>query len=125
MVCIVTLGIAAHSGSRMSNLREAMKHTTELFRAQVEAVQISGGNGLPAAPIRRKLETLLRHEIDDRKTADRTLRILRKNHREVKVIALSGHFPELLHNAELLGAIKSWSKPELLELVRTLLGDEH
>ncbi len=51
----------------MSNLREAMKHTTELLRAQVEAVQILGGNGLPATPIRRKLETLLRYEIDDRK----------------------------------------------------------
>jgi hypothetical protein len=51
----------------MSNLREAMEHTTELLRAQVDAVQISVGNGLPAAPIRRKLETLLRYEIDDRK----------------------------------------------------------
>ena len=51
----------------MSNLREAMKHTTELLRARVEAVQILGGNGLPAAPIRRKVETLLRYEIDDRK----------------------------------------------------------
>lgn len=51
----------------MSNLREAMKHTTELFRARVDAVQILGGNGLPAAPIRRKLETLLRYEIDDRR----------------------------------------------------------
>ena len=51
----------------MSNLRQAMKHTTELLRARVDAVQISGGNGLPAAPIRRKLETLLRYEIDDRK----------------------------------------------------------
>jgi hypothetical protein len=66
-VCIVSLGIAAYPGSRMSNLREAMKHTTELLRAQVDAVQISVGNGLPAAPIRRKLETLLRYEIDDRK----------------------------------------------------------
>ena len=51
----------------MSKLREAMKHTTELFRAQVDAVQISGGNGLRTAPMRRKLETLLRYEIDDRK----------------------------------------------------------
>ena len=44
-----------------------MKHTTELLRAQVDAVQISGRNGLAAAPIRRKLERLLRYEIDDRK----------------------------------------------------------
>jgi hypothetical protein len=51
----------------MSNLRQAMKHTTELLRAHVNAVQISAGNGLPEAPIRRKLEALLRHEIDDRK----------------------------------------------------------
>ena len=51
----------------MSKLRKALKHTTELFRAQVEAVQISSGNGLSRAPIRRKLETLLRYEIDDRK----------------------------------------------------------
>ena len=51
----------------MSNLRKAMKHTTELLRAQVDAVQISGRNGLAAAPIRRKLERLLRYEIDDRK----------------------------------------------------------
>ena len=51
----------------MSNLREAMKHTTELLRAQVDAVQILRGNGFPAAPIRRKLETLLGYEIDDRK----------------------------------------------------------
>ena len=51
----------------MSNLRQAMKHTTALLRAHVDAVQISVGNGLPAAPIRRKLKTLLRYEIDDRK----------------------------------------------------------
>jgi hypothetical protein len=51
----------------MSNLRQAMKHTTALLRAHVEAVQISVGNGLPAARIRRKLETLLCHEINDRK----------------------------------------------------------
>ena len=51
----------------MSNLRQAMKHTTALLRAHVDAVQISVGNGLPAAPIRRKLEALLCHEIDDRK----------------------------------------------------------
>jgi len=51
----------------MSNLREAMKHTTELLRAQVDAVQSLGGNRLPAPPIRRKLETLLRYEIADRK----------------------------------------------------------
>ena len=51
----------------MSNLRQAMKHTTALLRAHVDAVQISVGNGLPAAPIRRKLETLLCHEINDRK----------------------------------------------------------
>ena len=48
-------------------MRPAMKHTTELLRAHVDAVQISVGNGLPAAPIRRKLETLLSHEIHDRK----------------------------------------------------------
>jgi hypothetical protein len=67
MLCIVSLGIAAHPGSSMSNLRKAMKHTTELLRAQVDAVQIVGGNDLPAAPIRRKLETLLCYEIDDGK----------------------------------------------------------
>ncbi len=51
----------------MSNLRQAMKHTTALLRAHVDAVQISVDNGLPATPIRRKLETLLFHEINDRK----------------------------------------------------------
>ncbi len=51
----------------MSNLRQALKHTTELLRAHVDAVQISVGNGLPAARIRRRLETLLCPEIHDRK----------------------------------------------------------
>ena len=50
----------------MSNLRQAMKHTTALLRAHVDAVQISVGNGLPAAPIRRKLEIRLLYEIADR-----------------------------------------------------------
>lgn len=48
-------------------MRQAMKHTTELLRAHLDALQNSVGNGLPAAPIRRELEILLRHEIADRK----------------------------------------------------------
>jgi hypothetical protein len=51
----------------MSKLRQAMRHSTALLRAHVDAAQISVGNGLPAGPTRRKLETLLRYEIDDRK----------------------------------------------------------
>ena len=55
-----------------------------------------------------------------------TLRKLRDEHSRLKVIAVSGQFPDLLRAAELLGAVASLSKPveadKLLDLLRNALG---
>ena len=54
-----------------------------------------------------------------------TLRMLRKAHPELKVIVMSGQFPELFRAAELLGAVASLAKPakadDLLVLLRRVL----
>jgi CheY-like chemotaxis protein len=58
-----------------------------------------------------------------------TLRIFRKEHPGLKVIAMSGQFPDLLRAAELLGAVASMPKPirpaELLWLLRGALGENN
>jgi DNA-binding response OmpR family regulator len=57
-----------------------------------------------------------------------TIRILREMRAGLKVIAISGQFPALLHAAELLGASASLAKPfrpgELLETLTSLLNDK-
>ena len=56
-----------------------------------------------------------------------TLGIIREQYANIKVIAMSGRFPEFLRPAELLGAVGSLAKPirpeELLALVRQALAE--
>jgi len=107
-----------------------VRHTLRKFLTGVGYEVFEAANGIEAVEQLRlsAVDLVLLDLVMPEREGLETLGILRKEHPELKVIAMSGQFPDLLHAAELLGAVASLPKPirpaELLELVRGTLGDE-
>jgi CheY-like chemotaxis protein len=105
-----------------------VRHSLRKFLTGVGYDVLKAANGIEAVTQLRlaTVDVMLLDLVMPEREGMETLDIVGKEYPGLKVIAMSGQFPELLGGAELLGAVASLSKPiqpeKLLNVLRSALG---